>query len=108
MFFDEADRSHLLLLQQGIERYGQRVYGFCCMPKYIHFVIQVQDTPLSPIMQNLSFRDTGWINTQQTWSGHVFQVCYKTILVDVDHYCLELIRYIHLNPVRPDAFMQTA
>jgi hypothetical protein len=30
----------------------------------------------------------------------LFQGRYKAILIDADHYLLELIRYIHLNPVR--------
>jgi putative transposase len=33
-------------------------------------------------------------------SGHLFQGCYKAILVDIDEYAKELSRYIHLNPVR--------
>lgn len=62
--------------------------------------MQVQDMPLSQIMQNLSFRYTRWINTHQARSGHLFQGRYKAILVDADQYLLQLIRYIHLNPVR--------
>ena len=101
IFFDVQDRSHLyLLMQQGIARYGHRVHGFCCMPNHIHFVMQVQATPLSQIMQNLSFRYTRWLNTKQRRSGHVFQGRYKAILVDADPYLLQLVRYIHLNPVR--------
>lgn len=101
IFFDEGDRSYLyLLLQQGLERYGHRVHGFCCMPNHIHFVMQVQDMPLRQIMQNLSFRYTRWVNAQQRRSGHLFQGRYKAILVDADQYLLQLIRYIHLNPVR--------
>lgn len=101
IFFDAGDRSYLyLLLQQGLERYGHRIHGFCCMPNHIHLVMQVHNKPLSQIMQNLSFRYTRWINTQQARSGHVFQGRYKAILVDADEYLLQLIRYIHLNPVR--------
>lgn len=32
--------------------------------------------------------------------GHLFQGRYKALLVDGDSYLLELVRYIHLNPVR--------
>jgi hypothetical protein len=32
--------------------------------------------------------------------GHLFQGRYKAILCDKDAYLLELVRYIHLNPVR--------
>jgi REP element-mobilizing transposase RayT len=32
--------------------------------------------------------------------GHLFQNRYKSILCEEDPYFLELVRYIHLNPVR--------
>jgi len=101
IFFDHEDRYHLyLLIQHGVERYGHRIHGFCCMTNHIHLAIQVADDPLSGIMQNLSFRYTRWINKKQARTGHLFQGRYKAILVDADHYLLELVRYIHLNPVR--------
>jgi hypothetical protein len=62
--------------------------------------VQIADIPLSKIMQNLSFRYTRWVNFRQKRFGHLFQGRYKAILVDKDNYLLELIRYIHLNPVR--------
>jgi hypothetical protein len=33
-------------------------------------------------------------------TGHLFERRYRGILVDADEYLLELVRYIHLNPVR--------
>lgn len=101
IFTDDDDYYHLyLLLQEGLERYGHRIHGFCCMTNHIHLAIQVADEPLSKIMQNLSFRYTRWINKKQERTGHLFQGRYKAILVDQNSYLLELIRYIHLNPVR--------
>lgn len=101
IFFDDEDRYHLyLLFQQGVERYSHRIHGFCCMTNHLHLAIQVAEDPLSAIMQNLSFRYTRWINKKQARSGHLFQGRYKAILVDADSYLLELVRYIHLNPVR--------
>jgi putative transposase len=32
--------------------------------------------------------------------GHLFQGRYRALLVDANSYLLELVRYIHLNPVR--------
>jgi len=60
----------------------------------------VAEAPLSEIMQNLSFRYTRWINKKSSRTGHLFQGRYKAVLVDADSYLLELIRYIHLDPVR--------
>jgi REP element-mobilizing transposase RayT len=101
IFFSDADRSRfLLLVQKGIARYEHRVHVFCLMGNHVHLLIQVDSTPLSNIMQNLSFRYTRYINKQKNIVGHLFQGRYKAILVDADSYLLELTRYIHLNPIR--------
>jgi putative transposase len=48
IFSDDEDRYHLyLLIQQGVERYGHQVHGFCCMTNHIHLAIQVAEDPLS-------------------------------------------------------------
>lgn len=89
-----------LLLQEGTIRFGYRIHAFCLMTNHIHLVMQVGDIPLSRGMQNLSFRYTRWINWREKKTGHLFQGRYKAVLVDGDRYLLELVRYIHLNPVR--------
>ena len=70
------------------------------MTNHIHLVLQAGDIPLSRGMQNLSFRYTRWINWREQRTGHLFQGRYKAVLVDGDSYLLELVRYLHLNPVR--------
>jgi REP element-mobilizing transposase RayT len=101
IFFEDGDYSRFFLfLQESVERFDYRIHGFCCMTNHIHLVVQVTDTPLSLIMQNLSLRYTKWINYSQKRTGHVFQGRYKALLLDADTYLLELVRYVHLNPVR--------
>ncbi len=101
IFFEDADRRHFLgLIEEGVVRYRHRIHAFCLMANHVHFALQVGEVALSKIMQNLSFRYTGWINKRQNRIGHLFQGRYKAILVEQDSYLLELTRYIHLNPVR--------
>jgi putative transposase len=101
IFFEDADRYRFyLLLQEGTERFGHRIHAFCLMTNHVHLVVQVGDIPLSRIMQNISFRYTRWINRRQSRTGHLFQGRYKALLIDADSYLLELVRYIHLNPMR--------
>lgn len=101
IFFSEDDYYRLyLLVQEGATRFRYRIHGFCCMTNHLHLILQVSDIPLSQGMQNLSFRYTQWINRRFDRRGHLFQGRYKALLVDGDSYLLELVRYIHLNPVR--------
>jgi REP-associated tyrosine transposase len=101
IFFEDEDRYRFyLLLQEGVERFGHRVHAFCLMTNHVHLLVQVADVPLSKIMQNVSFRYTRWVNWRKSRSGHLFQGRHKAFLVDADEYLLQLVRYIHLNPVR--------
>lgn len=101
IFFDKQDRSRLFfLLQEGIEKYKHRIHAYCLMTNHIHLAIQVGEIPLSRILQNVSFRYTRYINRRKKQMGHLFQGRYKALLIDVDSYLLELVRYMHNNPVR--------
>ncbi|MBU0673440.1 MAG: transposase, partial [Proteobacteria bacterium] len=101
IFYSTADRSRFcLLMQEGVERYRHRIHAYCLMSNHVHLIIEVGTIPLSRIIQNLSFRYTRYINTKKKRIGHLFQGRYKSLLIDGDSYLLELVRYIHCNPVR--------
>lgn len=104
IFFDDRDSYRLyMIIQYAVEKFRCRIHAFCLMRNHLHLVVQVDDVPLSRIMQNISLRYTKWINYSRNRTGHLFQGRYKAILVDADTYLLELVRYVHLNPVRANA-----
>src|SRR5258708_3101865 len=80
---------------------GLRIRAYCLMPNHYHLLVE---TPRG----NLS-RGIGWLQTTYTIrfnrrhrrSGHLFQGRFKAHLVEADRYAMELLRYVHLNPVRP-------
>ena len=101
IFSSENDRyKFCLLIQEGIERYGHCILAFCFMTNHVHLAIRVKDVSLSKICQNLAFRYTRYYNWRHETIGHLFQGRFKSILIDSNRYFKELIRYIHLNPVR--------
>jgi hypothetical protein len=51
-------------------------------------------------MQGLQQSYTQYFNRTHNKVGHLFQGRYKAIICERDEYLLELVRYIHLNPVR--------
>jgi REP element-mobilizing transposase RayT len=82
------------------DRYGFHLYAYALMRNHFHLLVEVGNIPLSRIMQSLLFRYTRYFNRWHGEVGHLFQGRYKAILCDKDAYLLELVRYIHLNPVR--------
>ena len=97
---DEEYRHFENILAQGLEQYSVILHAYCWMKNHVHMALQVKDQSLSKLMQNVSQRYTHWFNKRYDRVGHLFQGRYKAILVDKDAYLSELIRYIHLNPVR--------
>jgi len=87
-------------IEDGIAKYNHRIIAFCFMKNHIHLAIQTSETSLSKIIHNLSFRYTQYFNWKHDKVGHLFQGRFKSILVDSNRYLKELVRYIHLNPVR--------
>lgn len=105
IFTDDFDRSRfLLILQQERELSNCRIHAFCLMDTHVHLALQVAHTPLSKIMQKVGYRYTQYFNRKLKQWGHLFQGRFKAILVDQNRYLLELVRYIHLNPIRANLF----
>lgn len=101
IFSTDADRSKFsLLVQENTIRFNFSVHGFCWMSNHVHLVIRVTENSTSQIMQNIAFRYSSYFNYNKGQTGHLFQDRFKSILVEDSNYLLELIRYVHLNPVR--------
>lgn len=101
IFRSASDRSrYLQLLSQYQSRYGFRLYAYVLMGNHTHMLVEAGTTPLSKIMQGLQQTYTLYFNRKYRLVGHLFQGRYKALLCDRDSYLLELVRYIHLNPVR--------
>ncbi|OGH56792.1 MAG: hypothetical protein A3G34_14885 [Candidatus Lindowbacteria bacterium RIFCSPLOWO2_12_FULL_62_27] len=101
LFLESRDYQYFLesivLVQK---RYAFRVYAFCLMPNHFHLIIEVGHVPLSTIMRSLLTRYAQYFNRKYHKVGHVFQGRYRAILCQKEAYLLELMRYIHMNPVR--------
>lgn len=108
IFFTSNDRFHLFdLIGEGTARFDHRVHAYCLMSNHIHLLIEAGTIPLSKVVQNFAFRYTQHINRTRNRTGHLFQGRFKSFHVDADSYLMELVRYIHLNPVRAN-LAQTA
>ena len=101
VFRSVGDRRSLeALAAEGIERFDHRIHAFCLMPDHVQIAVEVADAPLSRVMQNLSFRYTRHYNSQHDEDGPLFHGRYKAIVIDPDAYLVDLVRWIHNNPVR--------
>ena len=69
------------------------------MPTHYHLLLQTSDANLSRCMRHLNGVYTQRYNVSHSCDGTLFRGRYKSILVDADNYLLQLVRYIHRNPL---------
>lgn len=101
IFPDDADRADFLDRLGDLATAGRlSVYAWALMTTHVHLLLRTGAGPLSRSMQSLLGGYAGAFNARHRRGGYLFQGRFKSILVDNDPYLLELVRYIHLNPLR--------
>ncbi len=101
IFKDDQDRqSFLERLAVILEKTQTQCYAWALIPNHFHLLLRTGQTPLSKVMRRLMTGYAVTFNKRHKRSGHLFQNRYKSIVCEEDQYLLELIRYIHLNPLR--------
>ena len=101
LFVDKADYQQFIdLLQETEDLFNVNVAAFCLMPTHYHLIVQTPDANLSRCMRHLNGVYTQRYNVRHGCDGTLFRGRYKSILVDADSYMLQLVRYIHQNPLK--------
>jgi len=75
-------------------------YAWAFLSNHAHFIFRTGNSPLSKFMRRLL---TGYVvsfNRRHKRHGQLFQNRFKSIICQEDAYLQELVRYIHLNPIR--------
>jgi REP element-mobilizing transposase RayT len=102
IFRDDKDRDGFLKrLMDGVGRAGgPQLYAWSLMSNHFHLLLRSGEEGLSLTMRRLMTGHAVTYNRRYKRQGHLFQNRYKSIVVEEESYFLELVRYIHLNPVR--------
>jgi putative transposase len=101
VFRNDADRNHFLERLGKILQDTKTVcYAWALIPNHFHLLLRTGPVPISTVMRRLLTGYALWYNRKHHRYGHVFQNRFKSILCQEDAYLLELVRYIHLNPIR--------
>ncbi len=101
IFAAQKDRQlFLALLQEAAVLWNVKIAAYCLMDNHYHLLAQTPQGNLSRFMRHLNGVYTQRYNRLYGYDGQLFRGRYKSILVEEDNYILELLRYIHRNPVR--------
>jgi REP element-mobilizing transposase RayT len=101
IFWDNHDRNNFLeRLATIIEESGTRCYAWALLPNHCHLLFKTGLSPIATVMRRLLTGYAVSFNRRHSRHGHLFQNRYKSILCQEEAYLKELVRYIHLNPLR--------
>lgn len=87
------------LLKEIVEDYNVKVSAYCLMSNHYHLLVQTPDSNISRAMRHLNGVYTQRYNRIHHCDGQLFRGRYKAILVEADSYLMELLRYVHRNPL---------
>ena len=79
---------------------GTSCYAWALLSNHAHLLLRTGTVPLSRVMARLLSGYAAGFNRRRKRSGHLFQNRYKSIICQEDVYFKDLVRYIHLNPLR--------
>ena len=101
IFKDNQDR------QDFVSRIGKitqqtrtKILAWALMSNHVHLLVFSGPPGLSKFMRRLLTGYALRYNRRHRRSGHLFQNRYQSIVCEEETYLLELVRYIHLNPLR--------
>jgi putative transposase len=100
IFRDDTDREDFVVRLAALAEAGAwSVYAWALLPTHAHLLVRTGTRPLPRSMRSLLTGYAGAFNRRHKRVGHLFQNRYKSIVVEAEAYLLELVRYVHLNPL---------
>jgi len=101
IFHDDVDRDAFVnRLGQVLIETRTDCFAWALIPNHVHLLLRTGLTPITTVMRRLLTGYAVQFNRRHRRHGPVFQNRYKSILCQKDPYLKELVRYIHLNPLR--------
>ena len=101
IFKDRFDRTNFVKrLGTILSETDTPCYAWVLMLNHVHMLLKTGLTPIATVMRRLLTGYAQQFNRRHNRHGHLLQNRYKSILCQEDVYLMELVRYIHLNPLR--------
>lgn len=104
IFEDDSDREFFIaLLKKLIARCPVKIVSWVLMDNHYHLLCKADLSDLEHFMRSLNTSYSQYFNGIHGHIGHVFQGRYSSFPIDDDSYLIDVIRYIHLNPLEAGA-----
>ncbi len=109
LFRTKADREALeRIVGELLVEFTARAHAYCWMTNHLHLVIEIAPEQMDSWQGDLVARYSLHRNGCESPGRPLFEPPERALRVDADAYLLQLIRYVHLNPVRAGLVREAA
>ena len=100
IFRDDKDRQAFLdLVGECSSRWQVRTVCFCLMDTHYHLIVRDDRGNLSRAMRHVDGVYTQAFNRKYRYDGALMRGRYLNRVVQIERYVLEVVRYLHVNPI---------
>lgn len=102
IFEEKEDYEKMLSIIEIVkEEMNFEIYAFCFMSNHVHLFLEENMLgDIKKIMHKILTRYVRWFNYKYERSGSLIGNRYKSEPIEDDSYYLELVKYIHRNPLK--------
>jgi len=103
LFFSDENYKHFLNRYSYYLNENMKTYAFCLLPNHFHLLVSPKiNSPQIIIEQFRKFfiSYSMPINIEQKRKGNLFQTNFKRKIIDDESYLLQIVYYIHANPMQ--------
>jgi putative transposase len=96
----QTDKTFTEVMFEACERHQWSLHAYVLMSNHYHLCVETPNANLSDGMHWLQSTFANKFSRFSGERGHVFQGRYKSLIIEGDFGLLNVVDYIHLNPVR--------
>jgi REP element-mobilizing transposase RayT/predicted XRE-type DNA-binding protein len=96
---DDFKSSFMEILSRKLEETEIEVAAYCIMDNHVHLVLKGELIEIGILLKRVNTTFAMKLNSRMDRVGHVFQDRYKSQEVLSDEHLLQVVRYVHNNPV---------
>lgn len=101
IFFDQQDYLEFQsIIRKTKKTFFYQLYSYVLMPNHIHLEIKDENQKLSKIIHSMATSYAIYFNKKYRRVGHLFENRFQSKNVENSYYMLNLVRYIHQNPMK--------
>lgn len=101
IFFESKDYLEFQsIIEKTKKTFFYQLYSYVLMPNHIHLEIKDENQKLSQIIHSMATSYANYFNRKYQRVGHLFENRFQSRNVENSYYMLNLVRYIHQNPIK--------